>query len=355
MVWISLFVILTSSVFAQELPKFLTKHSIDTIRYISMDGRYAYVRKRPGVLGLVSSFKSMDFISESQSSDFLVKGTSNKRRLLIEVIPTVHNEYDFFKKNKLKIIDWGNTAAKDIGEGINGKLHLQDEWVSYYNPVEKQVVLENVITQKKFQIQLQAKMNPFFRPDVEMLSSDTVFYTDINEQGIAALVSYNLLTQKSSVIYKAPQNGSRIELCSYDGSVAIGDFPYEGVSRGSKIMYIKNASATNLSGYTTPYTSLDQDLGNMVCMKKGIFFIKTMSQDKKLLNKVTEVALLDPTDGKIEAKTSMKHVNQLIEMDGRLLVPDRGEYLVLEGRSNISDDTLKSVNPAKNEELPLEL
>lgn len=355
MVWISFLLLALGSVFAEELPKFLTKHSIDTIRYISLDGRYAYVRKRPGVLGLVSSFKSVDFISEASTSDFLVKGSRSKRRLLIEVIPSVHGEYDFFKLNKLMIVDWGNANAKEIGMGISGKLHQGDEWVSYYHPIDKTLTLQNVLTQKKFLIQLQAKMNPFFRPEVEMMSSDSVFYTDINDQGYAALISYNLLTKTSSVVHKAPQTATRIELCSDGNYVAVGEFPYEGVNRGSKILYYKNKSTTNISGYSTIYTSVDQDLGNIVCAPKGVYFIKTMSQDKRLTSKITEAVLLDPNSGKVEAMTSLKHVTQLLEMDGRILIPDRGDFYVLEGRSNISDDVLKSVTPTKTEELPLDL
>jgi hypothetical protein len=352
---ISLFMFLTGLAFAQELPKFLTKHSLDTVRYISMDGRSAYVRKGPGILGMVSSFRSIDFISESQTSDFLVKGSRAKRKLLVEVIPAVHGEYDFYKRHKIKVIDWGNSNPKDVGEGINAKLHLEDEWVSYYHPVEKTLTLHNLETQKKFTIQLLAKMNPFFRPEVEMVNSDTVLYSDINDQGYAALVSYNLLTQKSAIVYKAPQTATRIELCSASNYIAIGEFAYEGVSRGSKILYLKLSQGMNLTGYTSVYTSLDEDLGNMVCAQKGIFFIKTMGQDKKLTSKVTEVVLLTPETGKVEARTSLKHVTQLLEMDGRILIPDRGEYYVLEGRSNISDDVLRSVTPNKVEELPLEL
>lgn len=355
MVWINFLLLLTTVAFAQEeLPKFLTKHSIDTIRFISMDGRYAYVRKRPGVLGMVSSFKSMDFLSDAQTSDFLMKGTNSKRRLVIEVIPQVHGEYDFFKKNRLAFVDWGNTVVKEIGEGINAKLHQSDEWVSYFHPIDKTLTLQNLITQKKFTIQLQAKMNPFFRPEVEMVSSDSVLYTDINDQGYAALIGYNFLTQKSTVLYKAPQNATRLELCSDGNYIGIGEFPYEGVNRGSKILFLKDRNTANYAGYSTIYTSVDQDLGNMICSSKGIYFIKTMSQDKKLGSKVTEVVRLDTVTNKVEAKTSLKHVTQIIEMDGRILIPDRGDYWVLEGRANISDDTLKSA-PSRKEELPLDL
>ena len=48
------------------------------------------------------------------------------------------------------------------------------------------------------------------------------------------------------------------------------------------------------------------------------------------------------------------NVTQLVEMDGRVLVPFRGEFFVLEGKNNLGDDTLKSA-PSPQEELPLEI
>jgi hypothetical protein len=353
MVWINFFICFISLASAAELPKFLTKHSIDSIRYITMDGRFAYVKKSPGVLGMVSSFRSVDFLSSTSTSDFTVRGSRTRKRLVIEVIPNVHGEYDLYKKNKIMTMEIGNTVPKEMGFGVSAKLHLVDEWLSFYNTIEKELTIKNIITEKTYTFALQAKMNPYFRPEVEMVSSDTILYTDLNEQGYTALMSYNLLTQKSSILYRASQTATRLELCSSSAAIGVGEFPYEGVERGSKIMQISQPSGGNLAGLTTIYTSQDQDLGNMICTNKGYYFVKTMGVERKLQIKNTEAVFVDLT-GKVEAKTSLKHVNQIIEMDGRILVPDRGEYYVLEGRSNLSDDVLRVV-PPKNEELPLEL
>jgi len=62
---------------------------------------------------------------------------------------------------------------------------------------------------------------------------------------------------------------------------------------------------------------------------------------------VTEAVKLEIKTQNIEAKTSLKAVSQIIEMDGRVLVPFRGEFFVLEGQSNLGDDTLKT--PSKEE------
>lgn len=347
MAWIS-FLIFTSISFAAELPRFLTKHSPETLRYISMDGRYAYVSKKPGVLGLVSSFRSIDFLSETNSSDFQVKASSSRNRLVIESIPNAHTELSLVKNHKILVVDYGNTVTREIGLGRAAKLHLKDEWLSYYDIQNKVLMIENLVTQKKYQIKMSKKPNPFFLPEVVMVSPRTIVYTDINENGYAALVSYDLQTQKTVVNYKSTQNATQLELCMKEDYLAVGEFPYDGVTRGSKIQTIKLTSSMNLSGLNSIYNSVEQDIGNMVCVKDAIYFIKTINQDKELNYKVTEAVRLDLKTQKLEVKSDLKHVAQLVEMDGRVLIPMRGEFHILEGRSNLSEDILKPV-PSREE------
>lgn len=353
--WISLSLLFSFSAFAAEPPKLLTKHSNENLRFISMDGRYAYVQKRPGVLGLVSSFRSVDFISDSSQSEFLVSSSRFKQRLAIEIIPNAHTELNLLKENKIQVVEWGNTQIKEIGLGQNAKLHLQDEWITYFRPYEKTLVAQNILTSKKFEIKLSPKANPFFIPDAEMVSSDTIVYTDINEKGYSALISYNLITQKSTLLYKSPQIGTRLELCQEQDYIGVGEFPYDSLKRGSKISQIKINGSSNLAGLSTVYSSVDQDLGNMICLPSSIYFIKTMKENEKLNIKTTEAVKVDLKTNKVEAKTSMNHVTQLIEMDGRIMIPLRGDFYVLEGSASLIDDSLKSVPTNANEELPLDI
>jgi hypothetical protein len=349
MAWISLFGLFFSfNVLAAKLPEFLTKHSPETLRYISADGRYAYVQKKSGVLGLVSSFRSTDFISDAFSNDFLVKGSRFKTRLIIESIPNAHTEMSLIKNHKLFVVDYGNTKTREIGQGRNPKLHLQDEWVTYYHTTDKVIHIQNLITQKKYEIRLSKKPNPYFIPEVEMVSSRVVVYTDINESGYSAIVSYDLQSQKSTVNYKSTQNGTRFELCQSDDYMAIGEFPYDGASRNSKISTVKTNDSINLSGLTTIYQSNDQDVGNMICLPKHLWFVKTVTSDEKLNLKVTEAAKLELRSQKLEVKTSLNHISQLVEMEGRVLIPYRGQFLVLEGQANIGEDVLKPL-PGKEE------
>ncbi len=353
MAWINILII-TLSLWAKDLPKFLTKHSLDSIRYISLDGQFAYLQKKQGVLGLVNSLRSVDFISETSVSDFLVRDSRFKQRLIIEVIPQAHQEMNFIRNHKILVVDWGKTQTKEIGFGKNARLHLNDEWISYYDATERTIYLQNVITQKKFQIKLSPKLSPFYNPEVEMVSQDTVVYTDINEKGFVGLVQFNLVTQKSLVLYKASQTGTRIELCQQKDYLAFGEFPHDDLNRSSKILQIKLSATTNLAGFSTLYSSTDSDLGHMVCLENHIYFIKTLTQLRKINFKQTEAVKLDLKTTQLQTVSELGTVNQIIAMDGRVLIPYRGEFFVIEGGSNLTDDRLKAP-VTKEEELPLEL
>lgn len=346
MLWISL-ILASINIFAAELPRFYTKHSSETLRFISMDGRYAYVQKRPGVLGLVSNFRSVDFLLDNSGNNFLVRGSRFKNRLAIESIPNAHDELSMINNHKIFVIDYGNSAAREIGIGRNPRLHMNDEWISFYDIRTKAIKVVNLLTQKKYEIKLSKKANPFFIPEVEMTSGTKLFYTDINESGASALVMFDLGTASTAIVYKSAQNATRLELCQNEDYLAVGEFPYDGVSRNSKISFAKTAQLNSSVGLTSLYTSVEQDIGNMICMPDSIYFVKTMNHDKTLNHKLTDVVKLEISSQKVEAKSNLKQVSQIIEMDGRVLIPFRGIFYVLEGRANIGDDTLKT--PTKEE------
>lgn len=346
MLWISLlFAILHLG--AAELPRFYTKHSAETLRFISMDGRYAYVQKKAGVLGLVSNFRSVDFLSENNSNSFLVKGSRFKTRLVIESIPNAHDEMSLLNNHKIYVVDYGNSMSREIGYGRGAKLHYNDEWITYFDIRTKVIKVQNLLTQKKYEIIVSKKANPFFIPEIELVSANKLIYTDINESGSSALISFDLATKGSTVLYKSTQNATRLELCSHETYLAVGEFPYDGVSRNSKISFAKLTDLNSLGGTTSLYSSVEQDVGNMVCLTDSIYFVKTINHDKDLNYKVTEAVRLDVKTQNLEAKTSLKHVSQIIEMDGRVMIPLRGVFYVLEGTSNIGTDTLKV--PTKEE------
>lgn len=341
MLLISLLLISSFS-YAQRLPELLTKHAPETLRYISADGNTAYVKKNNGVLGLVVGFRNSDFMADKTYSDFLVTDSHDGVRLSIEVIPEHHRELNINKVHQIFVTRRGQDKPTEIGFGRYPQLHLEDEWISFYNPQTQQITLKNVVTTKEYKITLSKKSNPFFFPTYAMNSSSHFVYTDINDRGMAVLNLFDLNTNKSSQMLKASQPGTFFEVCQHQNYFAVGEFPYEGIRRGSRILnYTKSPSRP--SGFTTLYSSNDSDVGNMVCAKDAVYFVKTTSYDSALVTKKTEVARINLADSKLEIKTALENVTQLIRMDGRILVPFREKLYVVEGTSNIEVDTLQRI------------
>lgn len=349
MVWINfLLVFLPLHAATGEIPRFLTKHSSETLRYISMDGRIAYVTKKPGVLSLVTNFQNVDFLAEPNNNDFIVKASADKSRIAIESIPYAHEQMNLLKNHKIYVVDFGNVKTRELGLGRGAKLHLKDEWITFYDIQKKVLTVLNLVTQKKFEIILSKKPNPFFIPQVEMISSRGLIYTDINESGISALVTYDLVSGKSNVSYKSSQNATRLEICKRGDYLALGEFPYDGVQRGSKISTVNISDVMNLSATTNIYSTVEQDVGNIVCLPDAIYFVATFNYDRTLNHKTTELVRLDLKTNAVITKSRFKAVSQVIEMDGRVIIPFRGEFFVVEGKANLGEDILKSA-PNKEE------
>jgi hypothetical protein len=348
----SLLLLLISNVFSKGLNSFLTKYPTEVLRYISQDGRVVYTQKSQGVLSVINGYNSMDFINENSKNDFLVHASSEKIQILIESIPNPNDEYNLLKKHIIYASKYGSNSFKKIGEGRNSKLHILDEWASYFDPYSKKIHIVNLYTEKQIEILLSKKNNPYFFPEVHMVNSSNILYTDVDEIGYAHLVSYNQSSKVRSILYKASQVGTKLEICGTDDYVAFGEFPYEGITRSSQIMHLPLKKETNLSGYETIYSSIDHDIGNMICLKEDIFFIKTVKEDSKIKTKETDVARLSLKDQKTTQITKEGNIGQMIEMDGKVLVPLRGELFLITGENNLKKDTL---SPETSEELSIDL
>jgi len=332
---------------ATELPRFVAKHAVDQIRFVTHDGRFSYTQKRSGALALATSFKSSDVIEGALGTNYYVTASAARRKQVVEVERAWHQDYDLTKVNTLLVGSYAGTQFTEVGKGRFPQLHLDDDWLSWYDPKEKVIHLQFLkAAERHHVIRLGIKHNPFFVPDVVMLNPETVLYTDVNDKGHAALLSWNIVEKKMTVLRKAERPGSKMELCRYGNFVALGEFSYDDANLGSQIHVMSWKNNPSLAGLVSLYRVADNDLGNLVCTENTVWFVKTLSEDRRLNTKVTEAASLDIATSKLRVHSELERVTQLIEMDGRVLLPYRDEIFVLSGYAGSAIDVLKAPEKA---------
>lgn len=330
-----------------DLPRFAAKQAVENIRFVSHDGRFTYTQKRSGALSLSTSFKSNDVIESTPGSNYLISTSPARKKMLIEVERDWHQNLDLTKVNDIMVGGFNGTQFVNIGKGTASKLHLDDDWASWYDPKEKVLHFQFLkASERHHVIRLGKKHNPFFTPEVVMLNQETILYTDINDKGFSALLAWNMVEKKMTVLRKADQSGTRMELCRKGNYVALGEFSYEGTNRGSHIQVMAWKNNPSLSGFTTLYRVSDNDIGNLICGDGKLWFVKTMSEDRKLNLRISEAVSLDLATGKVTQASELERVTQLIEMDGRVLIPFREEIFVLDGDAGSKTDILKQ--PERN-------
>ncbi|GEM_PF-1019793 len=326
----------------KSLPRLLTKQALQNIKFIDSSGRYTYYQKKPGVLNLSTNFRNQDFVTTDSNASFQMSSSDNGIKLILETIPNFHNEPNLMKNHQISYLAKGNITLYEVGIGRFPRLHLVDEYISWYKPYERSIQIQQLKTKKTFEIKLSNRNNPFFQPQVVMLNPETVVYTDMNEQGYEAILSLNIPKKKTQVIYKSPRLGNRLELCQSKSYLAYGEFPYTDTRSFSKIAMSKNTQGYSLNNFTTLYESDDNDIGRMVCLENSIYFVKATEHNRKIGSKQTEVAQINLVNKQVVIKSDLEQVSQIINMDGRILVPVRENIYVLEGVSDLGDDTLKS-------------
>lgn len=339
----SLFILACFPVWAATPALFATKLSLDSLRFVSADGKYSYAQKRSGALTMISDFKSRDIVEAAPGTNYLVSSSNEREKVVIEVERNWHQELDLTKLHEIWVGDMGQPALTKVGMGRVARLHGKDQWMSYYDPKAQTIHLQYLpVTKRHYVIRLNRKHNPYFMPEVLMLDPETVMYTDVNDQGQSALLSYNIVSNKTVVMIKSSKTGSRFELCTYGRYAALGEFPYYGVRLGSSIRVMAWKAVPGTTGFAEVYASADNDVGQMVCTQDKIWFVKTTKEDFEVNNRITEAASITVPGSRLAIETSLERVSNLINMDGRILLPLREDTYVLSGDSGSKVDSLQS-------------
>lgn len=280
-------------------------------------------------------------LSGNKGAQYNIFSTSVRKKLLV----VRNNNYNTFLSintpKDIYILKYGKANPVLIGKGLGPKLHLQDNWVSFFKQQTKTISFVNTSNKAlNFKIKLFNKINPYFIPEVEMISSNKIIYTDINNEGLQGLLKFSVNMKKISPIYKTKSYGKKLEICINGNTPYLGSFPYFNNDQTSSIWKI-NTVPSKTDQLLEVYTSKSKDIGNMQCNidHNKIFFIKNTKADQ------TEVAQLDLINKSYKSLTNVKNATQIVNMDGRLIFPYMGKYYLIFGKDMSLTDNLYKKDP----------
>ena len=321
------------------LPALATKQATNNLRFISSDGNFTYYQNRDGSLLLSTNYKVEEIIKGEPGTQYEVIGTRSRKKLIVTQQASFHK---FLGVRQLKAIfklDFGGKDTQKIAMGKNPQLHLDDNWVSFYQPITKVIQFLNLRSSAlSFEIKISNPFNPYFVPYVVMPNNNTVIYTDLNKSGHSGVVYYDKITKKNSVLYKGSNPATKHELCFSGENLFFGEFGVNELYSGSIISKLK-AKALDFSKREILYESRLNDIGNIHCEGSLMFVKNLFTERKKLAYEVVELNILDK---KIKTISDINFASHIIDMDGVLLMPHLGKYYVLKGKGDFTkNDRLK--------------
>ena len=339
-----LYFFFVSSVYSAAIPhpELLTKSEIRNLRYISKDGNITYYQRRSGSLLLSTNYKVEEVLKGKIGSQYQVYSSPTEKKLIVTLDEAFHTFFSVRHLKKIYLVDFGTKKNILLGEGLSPQLHLQDSWVSFYNPYQQRIIFKNLnSTALEFSIKTKNEINPFFIPQIIMLSDKDILYTDINNKGINGILKFDRATKTIKPIFKSAYSSQKIEMCLGFEHLFVGEFGINNSDNGSVIAKVK-LKKFNIDKADIIYQSRNNDLGNIKChyRKNFLYFIKNTAT---IGGRIESDIFSFHHGKKIEKKISnIKYVSQLIIMGDRLLVPYRGKFYVLEGQQDTTNvDLLK--------------
>jgi hypothetical protein len=328
------------------LPELLTKQAVSNIRFISQDGQFTYYQKRSGSLLYSSNYKVKEMLTGKLGTQYTLIGTKARKKVIILQNESFHNFYSQRSLEKIYLVDFGDTTPKLIGTGASAQLHFNDSWLSYYDYYKKILTFENTTNSAlKFSIKLNNKINPYFTPQVVMSDDNTVYYTDLGENGSFGLFEFKRTTGKAEIIFKNISPMAKAEICLNNNSLIMGVFGINLSKEGSQI-FKADLPLVDFTKRSLLYKSEANDLGRLVCdfNKNSIIFIKNFSEDNDYK---TDAVELNSETKALTMLSEMKTITNLINMDGTLLTLEKGKYFIVKGNNDFKNiDSLKSLPPS---------
>ena len=343
--YVFIFISLLSHTYAENtLPEMATKQATNNLRFISKDGKFSYYQRRSGSLLLSTNYNVEEVLKGKEGSQYNVISSPSRKFQIIEQNQNFHTYLSIRKLNKVYVTKFGEKKARLVGEGIDAKLHLNDSWISFFNPYKMTIYFKSLKSLgSSFEIKLQSTKNPYFIPQRVMMNDKSILFTDLNGDAVTGIIEFNRSSGKSKLLIKAENEFLKYELCASENALFLGSF---GIRDTSKYSSITKYPRTNfqISKGSIIYDSKYNDRGSIICDSSDnhIYFIKNATKENK--EESYEAATLDLRDNKVTVLSSLKWVSSIINMDDKLILPYHGKFFLLNVKTNtLTNDSL--LNP----------
>lgn len=327
------------------LKELLTKQASENIRFISQDAKFTYYQKQSGTLHFATNYEAKEIITGKKNSNYALFSSNARKKLIITQNENFHSYYSIRSNDNIFLVDYGKFNVQKIAKGANPALHLNDQWLSYYNFQDHKLTFVNTESDViKYDVTLNNPVNPYFSPVTVMLDDSNILYTDLSGNGEYAILQFKKSEKEPKLIYKLKDAKTKIELCLSNNQLFIGEFGLDDNSTGSKIYQIPT-SFSDINKKTLIYQSGLNDVGQMICNydDNKLMFIKTLIEKEEFITEAYEINL---TTKALEARSNQKTLSSIFNMVGILVAMNKGKYFLIQGGMNFkSSDSLQFLAP----------
>ena len=323
------------------LKEIISKQALYNIRFVAYDSSFTIYQKHTGDLFLSTNYSVKKILDSEHNTQFNVTGKRNSKNIIIKKRSNYHQEFNPNKENEIFYFPYNlEGKVKFLGKGITPQLHRQGNFISYYKPSTKSIVLHKLsLPTKTYTILVQTSANSFFQPILKMQNEERVILYDQNSSGLGEVSVVNLETKEKTVIKKLGSYQERLEMCLSNNNLYIFQSGYiESNTHESSIIQLNTTLKTEASLYQAKLI----DLGQMACNteKNHIYFLKNFGTKEK---KYFDVAKLNLQDRTVTRVTQEDYITSLYEMDGRLIAVNDGVQMLLYGENSLKKDSIPSM------------
>ncbi len=338
---INLLIIFSSYGQVKKIAELETKQASNNLRYVSSDGKVTYYQNRSGTLSYSTNYSNLELIKSPKHTQYSVHVSNSKKKVLVSADETYYSKMNFNKLKSIYIIDYAKEKAKEIGKGVDPQLHLNDLYASFYNPNSKLITLYNTSTKTKKSFKVFNNLAPFFRPKVELITTNELLFTDINKSGETAILNYSFISKKFIPVFKSKLKNSHLNFCINNQKAIVFESSANNLKPQTNIYTIDLFNNDSFKKRNLIYSSIFNDIGNLLCNNNSIFFIKTIGVKQNLNSQTSDIVKIDLQTNILKRFESDINPTQLLKMDSLILTPKNGKLFLVEGNNtSLINDTI---------------